>query len=146
MASIQQILNGKPPGVATIAPQATVYSALEMMAEREIGALPVVENGRLVGMFSERDYARKVELLGRASRSTAVSELMTSKVYYVQPDQTIEDCMALMTDKHIRHLPVMDGEKLVGLISIGDVVKSIIIDQEITIRSLQNYITGSNKV
>jgi CBS domain-containing protein len=113
------------------------------MAKKDIGAVPVVKDDKLVGMLSERDYARKVIPQGRTSKTTAVSELMTSKVYFVRPDQTVEDCMALMTEKRIRHLPVLDGEKLVGIVTIGDLVKSVITAQEITIRSLQNYITGA---
>ncbi len=143
MTTVQQLLKEKPAGIWTIGPRATVYQALEMMAQKEVGALVVVDNGKVVGMFSERDYARKVILFGRSSKTTAVAELMTPKVFYVTTAQTIEDCMALMTEKRSRHLPVLDGDKLVGLVSIGDVVKAIIVDQEITIRSLKNYITGS---
>ena len=143
MTTVQQLLKEKTAGAWTIGPRATVYQALELMAEKEVGALVVVDNGKVAGMFSERDYARKVILRGRASKTTTVGELMTSKVFYVTPDQTIEDCMALMTEKRSRHLPVLDGDKLIGLVSIGDVVKAIIVDQEITIRSLKNYITGS---
>lgn len=143
MTTVQQLLKEKPAGAWTIGPRATVYQALEVMAQKEVGALVVVDNGKVVGMFSERDYARKVILLGRSSKTTAVAELMTPKVFYVTPNQTIEDCMALMTEKRTRHLPVLEDEKLIGLVSIGDVVKATIIDQEITIRSLKNYITGS---
>lgn len=143
MTSVAQLLKARPTNVWTIAPKTSVFDALGMMAKKDIGALPVVHEDKLVGMFSERDYARKVALQGRTSKTTTVSELMTSKVYYVRPDQTVEDCMALMTDKRIRHLPVLDGQKLVGIVTIGDLVKSIITAQEITIRSLQNYITGS---
>jgi CBS domain-containing protein len=144
MTIVQQLLKEKPVGAWTIGPRATVYQALEMMAAKEVGALPVVDDtGKLVGMFSERDYARKVILLGRTSKTTTVAELMATKVFYVKPDTTVEQCMALMTDKRCRHLPVLDGDKLIGIVSIGDVVKAIIVDQEITIRSLKNYITGS---
>lgn len=143
MTSVHQVLKAKPTEVWTIAPKASVYQALELMAQKDIGAVPVVDNGKLVGIFSERDYARKVALHGRASKSTMVAELMTAKVYYIQPDQSIEDCMALMTQKRIRHLPVLDNGQLVGIITIGDVVKCIIADQEITIQSLKSYITGS---
>jgi len=143
MTTVQQILKEKTAGTWTIAPRATVYQALELMAQKDVGALPVVDNGKIVGMFSERDYARKVVLQGRASKTTTVSELMTTKIFYVRPDSTVEECMALMTERHIRHLPVLDGAELVGLVSIGDIVKAIIVDQEITIRSLKNYITGS---
>ncbi len=144
MTTVQQILREKSPGVWTISPRATVYQALELMAEKDVGALPVVDDkGKLVGMFSERDYARKVILKGRTSKTTTVAELMTTKVFYVRPDTTVEECMALMTNQRTRHLPVIENDKLIGLVSIGDVVKATIIDQEITIRSLQNYITGS---
>jgi CBS domain-containing protein len=143
MTSVAQLLKARPASVWTIAPKTSVFDALALMAKKDIGALPVVHEDKLVGMFSERDYARKVALQGRTSKTTTVSELMTSKVYYVRPDQTVEDCMALMTEKRIRHLPVLDGQKLVGIVTIGDLVKSIITAQEITIRSLQNYITGS---
>lgn len=143
MTSVAQLLKARSANVWTIAPKTSVFDALALMAKKDIGALPVVHEDKLVGMFSERDYARKVALQGRTSKTTTVSELMTSKVYYVRPDQTVEDCMALMTEKRIRHLPVLDGQKLVGIVTIGDLVKSIITAQEITIRSLQNYITGS---
>jgi CBS domain-containing protein len=143
MTSVAQLLKARPANVWTIASKTSVFDALALMAKKDIGALPVVHEDKLVGMFSERDYARKVALQGRTSKTTTVSELMTSKVYYVRPDQTVEDCMALMTEKRIRHLPVLDGQKLVGIVTIGDLVKSIITAQEITIRSLQNYITGS---
>jgi len=143
MTIVQQLLKEKPAGTWTIGPRATVYQALELMAEKEVGALPVVDNGKLVGMFSERDYARKIILLGRTSKTTTVADLMVTKVLYVKPDTTVEECMALMTEKRCRHLPVLADDKLVGIISIGDIVKAIIVDQEITIRSLKNYITGS---
>jgi IMP dehydrogenase len=144
MTIVQQLLKEKPEGTWTISPQATVYQALELMAKKDVGALAVVDDkGKLVGMFSERDYARKIALLGRTSKTTSVAELMVTKVFYVKPDSTVEECMALMTEKRTRHLPVLHEGRLVGLVSIGDIVKAIIIDQEITIRSLQNYITGS---
>jgi CBS domain-containing protein len=144
MTIVQQLLNEKPTGTWTIGPQATVYQALELMAKKEVGALAVVDDkGKLVGMFSERDYARKIVLLGRTSKTTTVAELMATKVLYVKPDTTVEECMALMTDKRCRHLPVLAGDKLIGLVSIGDIVKAIITEQDITIRSLKNYITGS---
>ncbi len=144
MTTVQQLLKEKPTGTWTISPRATVYQALEMMAEKDIGALIVVDDsGQVVGIFSERDYARKIVLLGRTSKTTHVAELMVTKVFYVKPESTVEECMAVMTEKRTRHLPVLEDGKLVGLVSIGDIVKAIIIDQEITIRSLQNYITGS---
>ena len=144
MTTVQQLLNAKSAGAAwTISPKASAYQALELMAHKQIGALPVVDNGKLVGVFSERDYARKVVLKGLASKTSTVADLMSTKVFYVRPENTVEECMALMTDKHIRHLPVLKEEKLIGVISIGDLVKAVIADQEITIRSLQDYITGS---
>ena len=143
MTSVAQVLKGKAQGVWTISPKSSVYEALELMAKRDIGAVPVVDDQTLVGIFSERDYARKVALKGLISRNVKVGELMTTKVYYVKPEQTIEECMALMTEKRIRHLPVLSEGKLIGIITIGDVVKSIIAEQAITIQSLKDYITGS---
>ncbi len=142
MPNVQQLLNVKTAATWTIQSTASVYEALELMAQKEVGALPVVDNGKIVGMFSERDYARKVILKGRASKTTTVGELMASKIFFVRPDATVEQCMALMTDKHVRHLPVLSDRKLIGIISIGDLVKAIITDQAITIQSLQDYITG----
>ncbi len=142
MSSVRQLLRNKRPEVWTISPQATVYEALELMAEKDIGALLVTNEGRLEGIFSERDYARKVVLKGRSSRETRVGDLMTQAIYYVTPDQSVEECLALMTEKRVRHLPVLEGPRLVGLVSIGDAVKCIIDEQELTIRHLENYITG----
>ena len=113
------------------------------MAEKNIGALLVLDQDNLVGIFSERDYARKVVLKGKSSRDIRVSEIMTEKVVYIQPDQTVEECLALMTGKKVRHLPVMEDNQLIGLISIGDVVKAVISDREFTIEQLENYITGT---
>lgn len=141
MITIKEILRHKPE-VWTIEPDATVYRALELMAEKNVGALPVVQNGQLVGIFSERDYARKCILLGRFSKDTLVSELMSSPVITVTPDVTLYQCMAIMTERRIRHLPVVEGEKLIGIVTIGDVGKAIISDQEVAIRSLEGYITG----
>lgn len=140
--TVRQILQNKGHTVWSIAPDASVYEALQLMAEKNIGALVVLEAGELVGIFSERDYARKVILKGKSSKDTPVREIMTPKVIYVRPNHTIEDCMALMTDKHIRHLPVLDNGRLVGIISIGDVVKAIISEQEFIIEQLESYITG----
>ncbi len=141
-ATVRQILQSKGGRIWTVGPHATVFDALMLMAEKDIGAVVVVEGGKLVGIFSERDYARKVVLKGRSSKDTLVSELMTPDVFYVHPDQTIEECMALMTKRHIRHLPVLDGDDLVGIITIGDAVKAVIADQEVMISSLENYIRG----
>jgi CBS domain-containing protein len=139
---VRDLLQHKGPGVHTIGPKATVYQALEMMADKDVGALVVVEKDRIVGMFTERDYARKVILKGKASRETPVGDLMVREVLYVSPSDKVEHCMALMTEKHLRHLPVMDKDKLMGLVSIGDVVKSIIQHQEFTIQELERYIAG----
>ncbi|MFZ4695039.1 MAG: CBS domain-containing protein [Verrucomicrobiia bacterium] len=140
---VKDLMQHKGPGVWTIGPETTVYRALEMMAEKDVGALVVVEKDHVVGMFTERDYARKVILKGKASRDTTVGDLMVREVLYVNLSDKVEHCMALMTDKHLRHLPVMEKGKLVGLVSIGDVVKSIIRDQEFTIRELERYISGA---
>jgi len=142
MKSVADLLRGKAPGVLSVAPDLPVFEALGVMAEKNVGALLVLDGDRLVGILSERDYARKVILKGKSSREIPVREIMSSHVLYVRPDQTIEDCMALMTDKRVRHLPVFDGSKLVGVISIGDVVKAIIAEQSFVIEQLQNYITG----
>ena len=141
-ATVRQILQSKGGRIWSVAPHATVFEALMLMAEKDIGAVTVVEGGKLVGIFSERDYARKVVLKGRSSKDTEVAELMTPDVFYVHPDQTIEECMALMTKRHIRHLPVLDGDDLVGIITIGDAVQAVIADQEVMISSLENYIRG----
>jgi CBS domain-containing protein len=129
--------------VYSVAPQASVYDALKIMAEKGVGALVVLtREGDLAGIVSERDYARKVEVLGKTARETSVREIMTERVVCVRPDQTVEECMALMTNKRIRHLPVIEGNALTGIISIGDVVKAIISEQEFMIAQLENYITG----
>jgi CBS domain-containing protein len=142
VTTVNRILEAKGKDVCTVSPDATVLEALGMMAEHGIGALVVVDKEAVVGMFSERDYARKVILKGKASKDTPVREVMSTKVYYVQPTQRIEECMALMTDKTIRHLPVIFEDRLVGIISIGDVVKAMISEQEFIIEQLEQYITG----
>ena len=142
MTSVAELLRTKGCEVLSVSPETSVFEALRVMAEKNVGALLVVEGERLAGIFSERDYARKVILKGKTSREVPVREIMTSHVLYVRPQQTIGDCMALMTDKRVRHLPVLDEERLIGVISIGDVVKSIIAEQEFIIEQLQNYITG----
>ncbi|MBI2091328.1 MAG: CBS domain-containing protein [Deltaproteobacteria bacterium] len=142
MKKVKDILKVKGHDVWSIEPGATVYDAMKLMADKEIGALMVMEGTKLVGLISERDYARKVILLGRSSKTTEVKEIMTSRVVYAQPDQNIEECMALMTEKRVRHLPVMEEGELVGVISIGDLVKSIIAEQKFIIEQLERYITG----
>jgi len=137
---VKQVLQSKGTEVWTITKEATVYEALQMLADKGIGALLVVEQGKPVGIFSERDYARKVFLLGKSSKETLVAQVMHEKVMYVRPDQTLEECMALMTHKHIRHLPVMEENQLVGLISIGDVVKAMFDEKEFMIEQLVKYV------
>ena len=139
---VKQILKTKGNEIWSIAPRATVYEALQMMSEKDVGALLVVDKGNLVGIFSERDYARKVILEGRFSKETTVGELMTREVLYIESQSTIEHCMALMTAKRVRHLPVLENERLIGIVTIGDVVKQIISDQEFTIQQLERYIKG----
>lgn len=143
MVTVKELLATKPAVIWTVEPDATVYRALEILAEKDVGALPVVEGDELRGIFSERDYARKVVLKGRASRDIPVSELMSKGVIVVSPSDSINDCMALMTERRVRHLPVMDGDRLVGIVTIGDVVKSVITQQKHTIEHLERYIRGS---
>jgi CBS domain-containing protein len=140
MKSVQQVLEGKRHKLVSIAPDATVLDALKVMADLEIGALVVLEGERLVGIFSERDYARKVVLHGKTSKDTPVREVMTAKVLCVRPEQTMDECMALMTDKRVRHLPVLNSKRVIGVISIGDVVKEVISEQQATIQQLEHYI------
>src|SRR5512142_499751 len=142
--TIQQVLRVKGHGYFAVPPKTTAYEALEFMAEKKIGALLVVEDGRLTGVFSERDYARKVILKGKSSRSTTVGELMSSPPICGCPELTIRDCMAIMTDNHIRHLPIMDQGAIVGLVSLGDVVKAVVSEQDSTIQTLENYVTGND--
>jgi len=144
MYTVRHLLEEKGNQVWTISPQASTFEALELMAGKNIGALLVLEQDKIVGIFTERDYARKVVLKGKSSKTTIVGELMTTEVLYVAPDDTIENCMALMTDKRARHLPVMENGELLGVVSIGDVVKAIISDREFMIRELERYITGGH--
>jgi len=140
MKTVGDLLQGKGREVWSVAPDTTVYEALALMAERRIGAVVVTKDGRVVGILSERDYARQVVLKGKTSRETPVHEIMTSRVVYVRLQHSVEDCMALMTDKRVRHLPVIEAEKLVGIISIGDVVKAVISEKQFIIEQLENYI------
>ena len=139
---IKDLLKIKNKNIWTIEPGATVYDAILEMANKQIGALVVSEDKKVIGIITERDYARKVILKDKSSKDTLVREIMTERVIYVKPDQKIEDCMALMTKKHIRHLPVLDGDRLVGMISIGDVVKTLISKKEFLIDQLTRYISS----
>ncbi len=143
MKTVSEVLRAKPDQtVWTITPSASVLEAVKLMAERNLGALVVTEGGNVLGIVTERDYARKIILLGRSSKDTPVQDIMTAPVIAVRPDQTNEECMELMTEKRLRHLPVVDGARLVGLVSIGDLVKDIISEQKQTIEHLEHYITG----
>ena len=143
MKTVAQMLASKPQqNVHTVAPEASMLEALRLMAEHNIGALPVTDAERLVGIVSERDYARKIELLQRSAFSTQISEIMTADVLTVGPRDTSQHCMQLMTDRHLRHLPVVEGERLLGLLSIGDLVKEAIAEQAELIKQLEQYIRG----
>jgi len=143
MQTAAQILKSKPhQTVHTIEPAASVYEAVKLMAEKNVGALLVVEHGKVVGIVSERDYARKVVLLARSSKDTPLRDIMSSPVMYVHPEQTVDQCMALMTENRLRHLPVMDDGRLIGLVSIGDLVKATISEQQFIIEQLEHYISG----
>ena len=142
MITVKEMLKDKTGGTLTISPQETVYKGLEVMAEKNLGALVVVEGEKVVGMFSERDYARNVILKEKSSKTMLIKDLMNTKVCYVRPEQTLDECLVLFTEKRVRHLPVLDGEKLVGIVSIGDAVKQYVADKEFTIRQLENYISG----
>ena len=140
--NVRQLLNKKGNDVYSVSPDTQVIDALRLMAEKNIGALAVLENGKLCGIVSERDYARKVILHDRSSRTTPVRDIMTSEVVTVSPDMTMQNCLELMTEKRFRHLPVIDDDELVGFLSIGDVVKSVIENQQVQITHLENYITS----
>lgn len=142
MHTVRHVLEAKGHEVWSTSPESSVFAALGRLAEKDIGALLVMEDDRVVGIFSERDYARKVALQGKDSRKTTVGEVMTARVLGVHQEQTIHECMALMTAHRIRHLPVMEAGRVVGVISIGDVVKTIIAEQQFKIEQLENYITG----
>ncbi len=140
---ISAVLTQKSSEVASIRSDATVFEAITLMAEKNVGALPVIENDRLIGIISERDYTRKVAIKGKSSKQTWVREIMSQQPTVATSAYTVEECMRLMTEKHVRHLPVMDGEKMVGIVSIGDLVKWIISVQAETIEQLKKYINGS---
>ncbi len=142
MKIVHQLLEAKGSEVWSIAPDASVFEAIRQMAEKEVGALLVMEGDKLEGILSERDYARSVILKGRSSRETKVSEIMTREVVTGRLDQRIESCLALMTERRIRHLPIVEEGKVVGMISMGDLVKAIIAEQQATIEQLEQYITG----
>lgn len=143
MSTVRDILSKKGREVHVIEPDATVLDALRMMAERRVGALVVCNKGQLAGIISERDYARKIVLMGRTSLATKVGEIMSTRVVCARPDQTVEQCMAVMTAKSVRHLPVLEQKSVIGLVSIGDLVKCMIADQSFIIEQLEHYIQGS---
>lgn len=140
MKTVRRLLQSKGSSVLATPPDATVSAALRLMADKDIGALLVMDNDRLVGIVTERDFARKLSLQGRQPESTSVREVMSERILYVRPEQTIEECMALMTDKHLRHLPVIEGSNVLGVISIRDVVADLIAEQTFLIEQLENYL------
>ena len=142
MRLVKEILESKGHGFCAVGPDSTVYDAVRLMSEKAIGSLLVMEEGNLVGIVTERDYARKVILEGRSSKLTPVKDIMTKRVLCVDPNRTIDECMALMTDERARHLPVLEENQVVGVVSIGDLVKAIISEQRFVIDQLQHYITG----
>jgi CBS domain-containing protein len=146
MKTVDEILNSKSKDIFTISPNETVFNALKIMADKDIGSLLVSDGEKLVGIMSERDYARKVILFGKSSKELSVQEIMSAKVIYVSPDQNVEECMVLMTNKKVRHLPVLENDKLVGIISIGDVVKAVIEEKEFMIDHLVHYIKGTPSI
>ena len=143
MITIKQLLNNKDNQIWSVEPKTSIFEALKIMSDKEIGALLVLEEKKLVGIFSERDYARKVILKGKSSKNTQVGKLMSKKVLYIDLEKTINDCMVIMTNKHVRHLPVIENDKVIGMVTIGDLVNQIISEQENTIQQLENYITGT---
>jgi len=143
MATVKKLLESKDSHIWSISPETTVFEGLQFMAEKNIGALLVTKDDNLVGIFSERDYARKVILKGKASKDTTIGELMTREVIYTTPENSLDECMALMTAKHIRHLPILMNDKLIGLLTLGDLVKQIMSNQEFKIQELEKYISGS---
>ena len=142
MSMVKEILDTKGHDIWSVSPETVIFNAVDLMSEKGVGALIVLENEKLVGMVTERDYARKVILEGRSSKQFPVKDIMTKHVICVKPERTVEECMVLMTDKRVRHLPVVENKQVVGLVSIGDLVKAIITEQKILIDQLQHYITG----
>ncbi len=142
MTTVRQLLSGKGDKVHTVSPGDTVYNAIRKMADEDIGSLIVMDDGKIAGIITERHYARNVMLKGRASPSTPVKDIMETNILYVRPDQSVEECMAIMTDKKIRHLPVIENQQMIGLVSIGDLVKNIISDQKFIIDQLEHFIRG----
>ena len=142
MQTIKQLLESKGSNILTTGPDSSVYEAIKTMADHHVGSLLVMENDNLAGIITERDYSRKVILKGKSSKDTPVKDIMATNVLCVQPEKTVEECMALMTDKRVRHLPVIEGDKVVGIISIGDLVKAIISEQKFMIEQLEHYISG----
>ncbi|NNC22757.1 CBS domain-containing protein [Salinisphaera sp. USBA-960] len=142
MTTVNALLRDKSAEVWNVTPETSVFDALQLMSDQNIGAVLVLDEGRLVGLLSERDYARKLALENRTSRDTPARDVMTTHVAYVSPTTDVEECLALMTDKHFRHLPVMDAGELVGLVSIGDLVKAVLADKEFMIEQLEHYISG----
>jgi len=143
MITVRQLLQDKGRDIFAVRPETSVFEAIGLMAEKGVGALLVMDGERLAGIFSERDYTRKVALKDRSSRTTSVSEIMTSSVITVRPDQTIDECMVLMSNNRIRHLPVLEGDRVTGIISIKDALKTVITEKEYIIQQLENYITGT---
>lgn len=143
MITIRRVLESKDNRIWSIDPKSMAYDALKIMADKDIGALLVIDHGKLVGIFSERDYARKVILKGKSSKETSVEELMTTDIYSITPDKPVEECMAVMTTGRFRHMPVMENNQLIGIVTIGDVVKAVITDEQRTIDDLKRYIVGN---
>lgn len=141
MKTVRDLLQAKGADIWSVAPDDSVFAALELMAEKGIGAVLVLDGPNVAGILSERDYARQVILKGKASKETSVRDIMTTELYVVTPERTVEECMALMTDRRVRHLPVVLGDRLVGLLSIGDIVKAVISDKQDQIEQLESYIT-----
>ena len=142
MKTLKQLLDEKGRDIWSLAPDDTVFDAIKLMAEKSIGALAVLKAGKLIGMITERDYARKVILKEKSSKAISISDIMTTKVIYARSDQSVDECMAVMTEKRVRHLPVFEAEKLIGIVSIGDLVKAIIEEQQFVIEQLEQYISG----